>query len=189
MNKMKNRILTLILAIVIVSSVVVGCGAATGSRADTNKTLEIGNSLAEKQPTPNDFDYSLERYNLIRRAYWVNGQVEKARNLPCPLPNPPLSYIVLVSGNAIIGKFVVSGKVSSLNSYLSPDSEFYEYSGGQYSSRNSWLPDVDGSYGENQQGIFFFTVEGNYLEWTGTYLYSDIPFEIADPVITYSIAG
>ena len=32
-------------------------------------------------------------------------------------------------------------------------------------------------------GIFFFTPDGKYVEWTGTYLYSDIPFEVDDPVV------
>lgn len=37
--------------------------------------------------------------------------------------------------------------------------------------------------GENDFGIFFFTPDGKYVEWTGTYLYSDIPFEVDDPVV------
>ena len=79
---------------------------------------------------------------------------------------------------AVVGKFVVDGKVSSLNSYLTPDSEEYA------ASYSAWLPDVDGSYGENDNGIFFFTPDGKYIEWTGTYLYTDELFEIKDPVIT-----
>ena len=78
-----------------------------------------------------------------------------------------------------VGRFVVDGKVTSLNSYLTPDSTYYE--GGGY--KTSWLADVDGSYGENDQGIFFFTPDGKYIEWTGTYLYSDIPFEVTTPTI------
>ena len=78
---------------------------------------------------------------------------------------------------SVVGRFVVDGKVSSLNSYLTPDSE--EYS----SSYSRWIADVDGSYGENDAGIFFFTPDGKYVEWTGTYLYSDIPFEVDDPVV------
>ena len=48
---------------------------------------------------------------------------------------------------------------------------------------NEWLPDVDGSFGENDGGIFFFTTDGKYMEWNSTYLYSDIPFEITTPTI------
>lgn len=89
--------------------------------------------------------------------------------------------------------------MSSLNSYLTPDSEYYEKdldlssdtdwsksSVDRYS--NKWLADVDGSYGENDNGIFFFTPDGKYIEWTGTYLYSDIPLEVKDTVITYKEA-
>ena len=167
----------------------------TATSVDTKQTLEIGNELSANQPTPTDIDYSLERYNLIKRAYWVNGQREKARMLPCPIADIPLGYIVLFteSGSAI-GKFVVEGKVSSLNSYLTPDSEYYEkYLGYSSSSSNSssyterysnkWLPDVDGSYGYNDDGIFFFSPDGKYIEWTGIYLYSDIPFEVEDTVV------
>ena len=48
--------------------------------------------------------------------------------LACPVEKP-LGYIVLFSENgAVIGRHVVDGKVTSLNSYLSPDSEYFEIS-------------------------------------------------------------
>ena len=62
---------------------------------------------------------------------------------------------------------------------MTPDSTYY--AAGSYAV--SWLADVDGSYGENDQGIFFFTPDGKYIEWTGIYLYSDIPFEVTTPAI------
>ena len=52
---------------------------------------------------------------------------------------------------------------------------------------NDWVADIDGSYGENDNGIFFFDIQGNYIEFTGTYLYSDIPMEISNPVITFEV--
>ena len=155
--------------------------AEFGARQDVMSTVELADRLQENQPTPNDIEYSLERYNLIRRTYWVNGMRERAASLPCEVERP-LGYIVLFSGNAAVGQFVVDGKVSSLNSFLTPDSEYYE----KNSSRNNrWLADVDGSYGENDSGIFFFTPDGKYIEWSGDYLYSDIPFVIDAPIIQY----
>lgn len=151
----------------------------SGSRQDIYTTQANANSIQENQPTPDDLEYSLERYNLIRRAYWVNGQREKAISLPCEIERP-LGYIVLFTeGGGVVGRYIVDGKVTSLNSYLTPDSEYYE--NGEY--RNDWLSDVDGSYGENDQGIFFFTPDSKYIEWTGIYLYSDIPFEVTAPTI------
>lgn len=147
-------------------------------------TKDITNNLMSKQRTPTDIDYSLERYNLIKRAYWVNGKREKALALPCAVDRP-LGYIVLFTeSGATVGSFIVDGKVSSLNSYLTPDSEYYELISGSTSRYvNQWLADVDGSYGENDNGIFFFTPDGKYIEWTGTYLYSDIPFIVEEPIV------
>lgn len=54
-----------------------------GSKEDIRATIENANEMQENQPTPTDIEYSLERYNLIKRAYWVNGQREKANTLPC----------------------------------------------------------------------------------------------------------
>ena len=158
-----------------------GCVGPTSTETDIKSTVNAGDKLAKNQPTPTDINYSLERYNLIRRAYWVNGQREKANTLVCNVEKP-LGYIALFLDNgSCVGKFIVDGKVSSLNSYLTPDSKYYETT----YSENVWLPDVDGSYGENDKGIFFFTTDGKYVEWTGTYLYSDIPFEVQNPVVTY----
>ena len=38
-------------------------------------------------------------------------------------------------------------------------------------------------------GIFFFTPDGKYIEWSGDYLYSDIPFEVKSPVLTIAVGG
>ena len=169
----------------------------SGSKIDTQNTMETTSTLQENQPTPTDIEYSLERYNLIRRAYWVNGQREKAMSLPCEIADIPLGYVVLFTeGGGVVGRFCVQGKVSSLNSFLTPDSEYYEkdldFSNGSNSSiravdrySNKWIADVDGSYGENDNGIFFFTPDGKYIEWNGCYLYSDIPFEVDNPVVSY----
>lgn len=68
---------------------------------DMQSTKSVGTRLATNQPTPTDINYSLERYNLIRRAYWVNGQREKANALVCQIEKP-LGYIVLFAGNALL---------------------------------------------------------------------------------------
>lgn len=172
-----KKIITLLMAMGLIFSLS-ACGEPSGQHQDMVSTLDTVSDLQERQPTPTDLDFSLERYNLIRRAYWVNGQREKAAAVVCQVEKP-LGYIVLFTeSGSVVGRFVVDGKVSSLNSYLTPDSEAYS-SGYQL----DWIADVDGSYGENDAGIFFFTPDGKYVEWTGTYLYSDIPFEVDDPVV------
>lgn len=114
------------------------------------------------------------------RQLEVAANLEEALALPCSIEKP-LGYVILITDNgAILGNFVVDGKVSSLNSFLTPDTTYPNSTGA------NWLADVDGSYGENDAGIFFFTPDGKYIEWTGTYLYSDIPFEVEQPVLKIS---
>lgn len=188
MKKIK-KIVSMLFICTLVLSMLTGCGSdtSTDTSTDVEKQQDVARNLEQSQPTPTDIDYSLERYNLTRRAYWVNGQREKALSLPCPVEKP-LGYVVLMlEGVGVVGNYVVDGKVSSLNSFLTPDSEYYEqdYGSDGYSigDGNSWLADVDGSYGENDAGIFFFTPDGKYIEWTGTYIYSDIPFIVDDPIL------
>lgn len=165
-----KKIISILLLVVATMFLMTGC-----DETDTMRQNEVSKQLSDAQQTPTDIDYSLERYNLIRRAYWVNGQREKALSLECPIEKP-LGYIILLTDNGgILGSFIVDGKVTSLNSFLTPDSV--------YVNSGKILADVDGSYGENDAGIFFFTPDGKYLEWTGTYLYSDIPFEVEQPIL------
>lgn len=177
----KTKLLTGLLSVTLLTASTTNAESCASSNTyqDTQRQIEITNTLVGNQQTPTDIDYSLERYNLIKRAYWVNGQREKANSLICQIEKP-LGYIVLFTeSGSVIGSFCVDGKVTSLNSYLSPDSEYYEHN----SSYNKWLADVDGSFGENDTGIFFFTTDGKYIEWTGTYLYSDIPFIVDEPIL------
>lgn len=177
-----SKVLSLILVAVSAMLLLAGCGDVSGSQTDRQATRNVGNTLSQNQPTPTDIEYSLERFNLIRRAYWVNGEHEKARMVECPVERP-LGYVVLMTeSGAVVGRFVVDGKVSSLNSYLTPDSDFYA-TGSSWTAY--WLPDVDGTYGNNDVGIFFFTPDGHYFEWDSHYLYSDVPMEIDNPIVTY----
>jgi len=169
-----------VLVVIIMLMGLVGCDdVVSGQQADANKTAMVASTLQGNQPTPTDIQYSLERFNLIKRAYWVNGMREKAMSVTVPVP-VPLGYVVLLSDSgAVVGKFIVNGKVSSLRNYLTPVSEYYE-AGSIY---NDWLVDTDGTYGDNPEGIFFFTPDGKYIEWSGAYLFSDIPFTVDAPIL------
>ena len=171
---MKKKKFIILLVSIIGLGVLTGCADSDAILNDNLHTSKkSAANIVSNQPSPTDIDYSLERYNLIKRAYWVNGQREKANSLPCEVEKP-LGYIVLFSDRGIIlNQFVVDGKVSSLGSYL--------YSA--YDNNKNELPGIDGAFGSNADGIFFFTVDGNYIEWTGTFLYSDVPFNIDNPIL------
>jgi hypothetical protein len=39
-------------------------------------------------------------------------------------------------------------------------------------------PSDEGTYGSSNPYIYFWTTEGQYVQWSGTYLYSDKPFRL-----------
>lgn len=184
-----RKFICIVLAIVMASMclILTGCGENNSESKNTKTAMESSGQIVDSQPAPTDLNYSLERYNVIKRAYWVNGQREKAMSLPCSVERP-LGYIVLFSENgATVGRFVVDGKVSSLNSYLFP-AQYPQFTSvnGNVRYDNIEIAGIDGCYGENVSGIFFFTTDGKYIEWTGDFLFSDIPFEVDEPVLNVS---
>ncbi len=126
------------------------------------------------QPAPS-LDQSAERANLIERLKLLNTQ-----NLT--------GYIYLMGENGqVVANYVTNGKASSLNAYLTADSKLTKGDGTpcSYLSDSCFeteMPDLDGTYGKNADGIFFFTSDGAYLEWYGPYLWSNQPLKINTPV-------
>ena len=82
-----KKILSVILMVAVLIGVCISLtacdepSAPTGSYVDRQNTKAVADSLSQSQPTPTDINFSLERFNLIRRAYWVNGQREKAASV------------------------------------------------------------------------------------------------------------
>lgn len=150
------------------------------SENDIDRQNQVAEDMANAQQTPTDIEYSLERYNLIRRAYWVNGQREKAIALPCPIVKP-LGYIYLISMGNVVAQFTVDGKVTSLAKYLTPD--FIDDYVGNGAVETIEMADVDGCYGNETTGIFFFTTDGMYVQWSGEYIYTDIPFNVTNTIL------
>ena len=86
-----KKIVSIFLAVAMVTflcAALTGCDDIVFETTDTEKQQTVQQTLSYNQATPTDIDYSLERYNLIKRAYWVNGQREKAMTLPCPVEKP-----------------------------------------------------------------------------------------------------
>ena len=188
MKRTQKLIIVATLLIVIALLTLVACDTDKSANKKLNEgvnnAMNSGANIVANQPAPTDLDYSLERYNVIRRAYWVNGQREKAMTLPCSVTRP-LGYIVLFSkSGAVVGRFVVDGKVSSLNSYLFPAEWLQRVEhNGDWHYEIVEIAGIDGCYGSNVSGIFFFTTDGKYIEWTGDFLYSEIPFTVDEPIL------
>lgn len=141
-------------------------------------TEENQQSLYRSDPIP-DMSKSLERQNLIRRYETLNDQNE-------------VFHVYLMSHGKVVSYFTAQGKVSSVNSKLTNPKHFVECDRG---SDGEWeklhnrdddcvvpSPQLDGSYGTNGDGVFFFTTDGSYVEWNGEYVVSQRPLNIQTPV-------
>lgn len=145
--------------------------------SDTSKVEETQQRVQEAVPIP-EITTSAERKNIVARAKLFDNENK-------------ITYIYLVNYGKVMAFFTVKGKVSSLNSYITPLDKLVYGNGskcteGNYTSTPRCYvvsaPDIDGAYGENADGIFFFTTEGAYVEWRGDYMVSDQPLRISTPV-------
>lgn len=95
------------------------------------------------------------------------------------LDNVNVGYVYLLNYGKIFAQYTVKGKVSSLNSQFT-NPEKYKDCG---DSCGVTLPQAepDGSYGDNPHGIFFWTTDKVYVEWSGDYLYSKQRLDIQQP--------
>lgn len=128
-------------------------------------------TLIQNQPAP-QLTKSLERENLIKRLQLLNDENK-------------VFYVYLVSYGKVMAFYTAKGKVSSLNSYLTSSTNYvrnYEcYSTSQQCWYEAESPDFDGTYGQNTDGVFFFTTDGAYVEWRGEYMVSDYPLKLSTP--------
>lgn len=139
------------------------CGQVEPSpQTERSAVQQNQKALVTATPLPK-LSTSLERENIIERLDRINQQ-----NMT--------GCVYLVSYGQVMAFYPVRGKVSSLNSYLTPGDTYLDDPNGSYDSGSIVIeaPDLDGAYGDNAQGIFFFTADSNtYVEWAGEYLFTD----------------
>lgn len=175
-----------VLLAIIATAVIVPTAASAGwfsssptkessSKIESKAAEDNQQRLVQNIPAPTLQD-SLERRNVVKRTELFND-------------NEKISYVYLVSYGKVMAFYTVKGKVSSLQSYLNPvDRLVYGDSSKcteKYTSSPECYvveaPEVDGTYGANPEGIFFFTTEGAYVEWNGEYMVSDQPLQLTTP--------
>lgn len=183
-NIVKNHLRKLQIALVAVvvistSAAVVGPRVLAGSPStstpdngtqnqEQNLTEQNQSNLDKAQPVP-QLQTSLERANLIKKLNFTNNANQ-------------IGYVYLLGQNGqVVANYTIKGKVSSLNSLLTTPQQI-QCPGNNNSCLTTVSPDLDGSYGSNPDGIFFFTTSGAYVEWAGPYMYASQPLNITTPV-------
>jgi hypothetical protein len=137
----------------------------SASRVEQSQNESNQDRLMRTLPAPR-LATSLERKNLVRRLQRVNSE-----NMS--------GFIYLIDHGVIMASYPVNGKITSLNAYLGGNSK-PAWFGASIGWQMVESPDLDGAYGKNDDGIFFFTADSNaYVEWKGDYLFSDQPLKLS----------
>jgi hypothetical protein len=158
-----------------------GCtdGPHSGSAQSTGQqqTESAFKALQAAVPYPaSELKDSVERRNLRERLLRYNVPTK-------------LSYIYLLSDyGQVITYMPIHGKVSSANSQMTTSQLIEEY-GGSSGGGNVVVdaPGDDGSYGPNEDGVFWFSTSGVMCQWNGKYLVVDAPLKLVgtSPVLVY----
>ena len=160
---MKSLAVVAALALTMLLAACDGTGAQPTARQTANAAAENNQQvLTTAVPIP-VLKTSLERQNLAERAKFLNNTAF-------------VSCVYLYAENgSMVAFYPVKYKVSSLNSYMLPGDVVDWRSRGTdgIGSATQESPDIDGAYGQNADGIFFFTADtSEYVEWAGDYLYT-----------------
>jgi hypothetical protein len=170
---------TALVGMIVLTLLLAGCSQIKYSTQKDEQLATEDNQkgLRAKNPIPK-LDDSLELKNLNARLEFLN----KADRM---------GYVYLINFGKVMSFYTIRGKISSVNSYTTTSEQIIDRYGnpcGKYdrdpqvrSSEDCYVvesPDLDGSYGSNGDGIFFFTTEGAYVEYKGDYMYSSEPLKL-----------
>lgn len=141
------------------------------SRRETEKQSEKAtNQQIQAVPYPGgQLKDSLERRNLKERLI---RQSDPKR----------IGYVYILSFGNFIGYYTIKGKVSSTQSQMNPSDDVSGDMCGSGCSEHVVTESAgdDGSYGPDENGIFFFTTEGVMVQVSTDYIYSDSPIGVGN---------
>jgi hypothetical protein len=157
-----NRAKTAVVLLVAAALALAGCGSSE------DPALQERNAKQQSVVKCGAANESLECKNLKER---------ERRNSQ---PNA-VGYVYLYNfDGSVKGYFVIKGKVSSTQSQMGPMDDIVDACDSSYCPEVMEAAGDDGSYGPNEQGIFFFTVEGTMVTYSGEYVLSDAPLKLSD---------
>jgi hypothetical protein len=149
------KIIQKIAAVSVAAALVFSATACSPGEYETRKENQKSSQITN----------SLERQNLEKKR-------DKEED-----PNA-IRYVYIMSYANIIGFYTAKGKVSSSGSQVGPESEVIRYYGDGHVLDSA---KDDGTYGEGDPGIFFFTTDGVMVETSLDYIVSDQPLPIDVP--------
>lgn len=157
-----------LLMILLASTLISGC-----VRKDPPSKKNEQAEIAEKAANNIKFTANAEIENITKRL-----QITSDPGL--------MGYVVLLSesGQPVLYT-TVKGKITSGSKRLTKPYE-YDSSYGSYYQVES--PSDEGTYGSSNPYIYFWSQSGQYVQWSGHYLYSDKPIRLSIKPLVIDVA-
>lgn len=91
-----------------------------------------------------------------------------------------LGYATLLNGvGQPIAYYTVKGKITSSGKRLTKPFEWARHDCGSNDCTDDVAaPSDEGTYGSSSPYVYFWTTSGQYIQWSGDYLYSDQPYRL-----------
>ena len=149
------------------TAIVLGGALALGSGCGKSDRVE----KMESNQSTYEITHSVERDNINKRLALANDPTQ-------------IMWVYCLSdmGNVIISSPVV-GKVSSSSKRIEPQTmdpdaigERVKVGGTSYTTLE--IMGADGTFGSSDPYIYWFTPEGQYLQWNGDYVVSNVPLKL-----------
>lgn len=154
-------------------------GTLAACQPDTSTAQPVKQSESQKaQATANSIRFT------------GNAEIENIKKR-LELTSDPglLGYIVLLNqaGTPVLYT-AVKGKVTSSGKRLTKDWQFVRGDGGEWTKDFIVpAPSDEGTQGSSSPYIYFWTPAGQYIQWSGLYLYSDQPFRLDEEAVVVKI--
>ena len=108
-----------------------------------------------------------------------NAEIENIKKRLELTSDPGLTGFILLLNQA--GQPImytgVAGKITSGGKRLTPPIRRWKLDCGQMCNETlNVAPSDEGTWGSSSEYVFFWTTNGQYIQWNGKYLYSDKPF-------------
>lgn len=118
-----------------------------------------------------------------------NAEIENIKARLQLTSNPgQIGFIVLLNETGQPVMYTsVKGKVTSGSKRLTPSGEQNTFDINGYNIGTTTLPSDEGTYGSSDPYIYFWTTNGQYLQWNGKYLYSDQPFRLSTQPLVINV--
>ncbi len=147
----------------------------------------MGNSCETQPPTTQQQQADAARRAANSLTFTDNAEIDNIkRRLEITSKPGAIGFIILLNqaGQPILYEGVV-GKVTSGGKRLTPPIKQWNV------SPNNQLgpaPSDEGTWGSSAEYIYYWNQNGEYRQWSGTYLYSDRPLRLRIEPLVVSVA-